>query len=89
MKTCFSEGKLIKQFGNPLLSKRTPTPLSTNPLFLRSFFMTLLFVQISKTRPPLLILGWGGNYAHAQLRWSKNQHMQKCSTSWCNFRGKS
>ena len=29
MKTCFSGGKLMKQFGNPPLSKRTP--LSTNP----------------------------------------------------------
>ena len=54
MKTCFSEGKLMKQFGkqfgNPLLSKRTP--LSTNPLFLSNFFMTPLFVQISQTRTP-------------------------------------
>ena len=24
MKTCFYEGKLMKQFGNPPLSKRTP-----------------------------------------------------------------
>ena len=37
----------------PPISKRTP--LSTNPLFLRSFFMTPRFVQISKTRG-------GGNY---------------------------
>ena len=29
MKTCFSEGKLMKQFGNTPLSKRTS--LSTNP----------------------------------------------------------
>ena len=35
MKTCFSEGKLIKQFG---------TLLSTNPLSLSNFFVTLLFV---------------------------------------------
>ena len=27
MKTCFSEGKLMKQFGNPPLSKRTPPPI--------------------------------------------------------------
>ena len=32
------------------LSKRTP--LSTNPLFLSNFFITLLFVQISTTRLP-------------------------------------
>ena len=40
MKMCFSEGKLIIQFGNPP-SKRTPPP---------NFFMTSLFVQILKTR---------------------------------------
>ena len=59
MKTCFSEGKLMKQFGNPPLSNRTP--LSTNPLFLSNFFMTPLFVQISKTRTPPTFRG-GGNY---------------------------
>ena len=48
MKTCFSEGKLMKQFGTPCLSKRTP--LSTNPQFLSNFFMTPLFVKILKTR---------------------------------------
>ena len=37
MKTCFSEGKLMKQFGNPSLSKRTP-PLSTNPPISEHFF---------------------------------------------------
>ena len=62
MKTCFSEGKLMKQFGNPPLSKRTP--LSTNPLFLSNFFMTPLFVQVLKVRTPL-ILG-GGNYEHTK-----------------------
>ena len=36
-------------------------PFSTNPLFLSSFFMTPLFVQILKTRNPPLTLG--GNYA--------------------------
>ena len=51
MKTCFSEGKLMKQFGKPPLSKRT-TPFQLTPLFLSNFFMTPLFVQISKTRPP-------------------------------------
>ena len=29
METCFSEGKLMKQYGKPPLSKSTP--LSTNP----------------------------------------------------------
>ena len=60
MKTCFSEGKLMKQFGNPPLSKRTPPPFQLTPLFLSNFFMTPLFVQISKTRPPPLSLGGGG-----------------------------
>ena len=51
MKTCFSLGKVMKQFGKPpLLSKRTP--LSTNPLFLNNFFMTPLFVQISRMQTP-------------------------------------
>ena len=48
----------MKQFGNPPLSKRSL--LSTNPLFLSNYFMTPLFVKISKTRPPLppnLVLG--------------------------------
>ena len=36
MKTCFSEGKLIKQFGPPPLSKRIP--LSTNPPISEQFF---------------------------------------------------
>ena len=48
MKTCFYQEKLMKQFGNPL--------------FLSNFFMTPLFVQISKTRYPPLILRGGGNY---------------------------
>ena len=52
MKTCFSEGNLMKQFGSlPFL--REP-PLSSNPLFLSNFFMTPLFVQILKRRSPSL-----------------------------------
>ena len=50
MKTCFSEGKLMKQFEKPALFKRTP--LSTNLLFLSNLFMTPS-VQIAKTSPPL------------------------------------
>ena len=47
MKTCLSEGKLMEQFGNP-----------PPPLFLSNFFITPLFVQISKTRNPSpLIVG--------------------------------
>ena len=41
MKTCLSEGKLMEQFGNP-----------PPPLFLSNFFITPLFVQISKQRNP-------------------------------------
>ena len=47
----------MKQFGTPL---REPL-LSTNPLFLSNFFITPLFVQISKTRSPLILVG-RGNY---------------------------
>ena len=36
MYTCFSEGKLMKQLGNPFLSKRTP--LSTKPPISEQFF---------------------------------------------------
>ena len=53
MKTCFSERKLMKQFGGkPPLSRKPP--LSTKRPFSEQFFMTPLFVQISKTRnlPP-------------------------------------
>ena len=52
MKTCFSAGKLMKQFG-------ILPPLSTNPLLLSNFFITPLFVQIFKTRTPPIILGGG------------------------------
>ena len=57
MKTCFSEGKLVKQFGNPPLSKRTPPPFQLTPLFLSNFSMTPLFLQISKTRTAPLLSG--------------------------------
>ena len=62
MKTCFSEEKLMKQLGNSPLSKRNP--LSTNPLFLSNFFMTPLFVQISKTRTKIR---GGGNYVQLKI----------------------
>ena len=56
MKTCFSEGKLMKQFGTP--------PFQQTPLFLSNFFMTPLFFQILKTRNPLPTnFRSGGNYA--------------------------
>ena len=61
MKTCFSEEKLMKQFGNPLFLRGPPFQLT--PLFLSNFFMTLLFAKISKTRkPPPNFRGKGGNY---------------------------
>ena len=53
MKTCFFEGKLMKQFGNPLSER---LPLSTNPYISEQFFMTPLFVQILKKRTPLLLI---------------------------------
>ena len=59
MKTCFSEGKLMKQFGNLPLSKRTP--LSTNPPISEQFFHDPPLSKFRKQEPPL-ILG-GGNYA--------------------------
>ena len=67
MKTCFSEGKLIKYFGNPPLCKRPPPPpFQLTSLFLSNFFMAPLFAQISKTRnpppPPLILGGRKGNY---------------------------
>ena len=53
MKTCFSAGNLMKQFGNPPFLKEPPFQLT--PLFLSNFFMTPLFFQILKTRnPPIL-----------------------------------
>ena len=58
MKTCLSEGKLMKQFRNPLFPSGPPL-LSTNPPVSEQFFLALLFVQISKTRNNPLIL-WGG-----------------------------
>lgn len=56
MKTSFSYGKMMKQFGTPPLprfSKRTPPPLKLTPLFLSNFSLSPLFVQISKTKSSL------------------------------------
>ena len=69
MKTCFSEGKLIKQFGNPPLSKRTLPPFQPTSLYLSNFFMTPLFVQSSKTRiPPTNFRGWQETMDYRQLQ---------------------
>ena len=68
MKTCFSEGKLMKQFGNPPLSK---------PLFLINFFMTSPFVQMSKTRtpPPPNFRGGGGGGGNYGASWNLLEHL--------------
>ena len=50
MKTSFSEGKLMKQFGNTLFLREAL--LSTKPPISEQFFMTSLFAQILKTRNP-------------------------------------
>ena len=60
MKARFSEGKLMKQFGNSPLSKRSL--LSTNPLFLSNFFMIPVFLKVSKSRTPPPNFREGGNY---------------------------
>ena len=63
MKQCFSEGKLMKQFGNPPFLREHP--LSTNPLIPEQFFMTLLCPNFKNKSPPL-ILG-GGDYVLLSL----------------------
>ena len=60
MKTCFSEGKLMKQFGNPLFLRGSP--LSTNPPISEQFFHDPPLCPNFKNKLPL-ILGGGGNYA--------------------------
>ena len=62
MKTCFSAGKLMKQFGNLPLSKRAL--LSTNPPICEQFFHDPPLCQNFKNQKPPLILGGrgGGNY---------------------------
>ena len=55
MKTCFSEGKLMKEFGTPPLSKRTPH--FNYPPISEQFFHDPLLVQILKIRTSPLILG--------------------------------
>ena len=51
MKTCFSEGILIKQFGNSHFLRELP--LLTNPLFLSKFFMTPPLYPNFKNKKPL------------------------------------
>ena len=61
MKTSFSAGKLMKEFGTPPPFLKEPPP--PFPLFLSNFSMTPLFVQILKTRNPPNFRG-GGNYCN-------------------------
>ena len=62
MKTCFSQGKLIKQFGKPLFLRKRP-PLSTNPPISEQFFHDPPLCPNFKNKIPPLILGgrklWG------------------------------
>ena len=51
MKTCFSDGKLTKQFETPSLSKR-PLSLLSKHVFLCNFFMTTLCPNFKKKTPP-------------------------------------
>ena len=50
MKTCFSEGKLPKQFENPAFLRESLPLRDVTPLFLSNIFLTSLFFQISKTK---------------------------------------
>ena len=52
MKTSFSEGKLMKQFGNPLFLREFP--LSTNPTISEQYFHDLLLGPNFKNIPPPL-----------------------------------
>ena len=62
IKTCFCEGKLMKQFGNPPLSKSTPPPFS------EQFFSwppsLSKFQKQPCPAPALLILGWRKLWIH-------------------------
>ena len=65
MKTCFSAGKLMKQFGNPPLSKRTP-PFNYPPISEQFFHDPPLCPNFKNQKPPL-ILGRGGNYVSSDI----------------------
>ena len=69
MKTCFSEGKLMKQFGNPLFLRGFP--LSTNPTISEQSFHDLLLGPNFKNIPPPPPLnfrgGEGANYENGSL----------------------
>ena len=62
MRTCFSAGKLMKQFGNPPLSKRTPPfNYSTNPpsppISEQFFHYPPLCPNFKNQKPPLNFRG--------------------------------
>ena len=59
MKTCFSEGKLTRQFGNPL-SIRTPAPLpllTKVPISEQFFHDPPLCPNFKNKKPPLILGG--------------------------------
>ena len=63
MKTCFSERKLIKEFGIPL-SKRTPSfQLTPLPPISEQFFHDSYLCPNFKNKSLILGMGGGGNYA--------------------------
>ena len=61
MKTCFSEEKLMKQFGtpppppSPFLGESPP--LSTNPTISEQFFHDPPFPNFKNKNPPLILAG--------------------------------
>ena len=67
MKTSFSEGKLMKQFGNPLFLRGFP--LSTNPTISEQSFHDLLLGPNFKNIPPPPNFrgGEGANYENGSL----------------------
>ena len=85
MKTCFSEGKLIKQFGNTPLSKRT-TPLSTNPPISDQFFHDPPFCPNFKNKnpPPSALISGGEETMILPLSKTANQMWRDYSFSQRN-----
>ena len=68
MKTSFSEGKLMKQFGNPLFLRGFP--LSTNPTISeQSFHDLLLGPNFKNIPPPPLILEEGREQTMKMAAW--------------------
>ena len=65
MKKCFSEGKLMKQFGNPLFLRRPPA-ITTNPPISDQFFHDPpLCPNFKNKNPPPANFRGGGNYEKA------------------------